>query len=103
MNRGPPDKPIFWVGSSRREVPEFPEEVKDGIGFALFQAQRGLMPHSAKPLKGFSGAGVLEIINDFRTDTYRAIYTVRFAGVVYVLHAFQKSREVSKRPKARSN
>lgn len=62
------------------------------------------MPHSAKPLKGFSGAGVLEITDDFRTDTYRAVYTVRFAGVVYVLHAFQKNqREASKRPKARSN
>lgn len=77
-------------GSSLKDLRGFPEEVKDEIGFALYQAQRGLTPRSAKPLKGFTGASVLEIVDDFQTDTYRAVYTVQFADAVYVLHAFQK-------------
>ncbi len=60
------------------------------MGFALYQAQVGGMPASTKPLKGFGGAGVLELVEDYRGDTYRAVYTVRFARAVYVLHAFQK-------------
>jgi len=67
-----------------------PAEVQDEIGYALHQAQIGEKPDHAKPLKGFSGISVMEIVEDFRTDTYRAIYTARFAGVVYVLHCFQK-------------
>ncbi len=67
-----------------------PEEVQDNFGYALFLAQIGSTPASARPLRGFRGAGVLELIEDFSTDTYRAVYTVRFAGVVYVLHVFQK-------------
>lgn len=90
MSSQPDDKPLFWVGSSLKDLRGFPEEVKDVIGFALFQAQRGLTPRSAKPLKGFTGASVLEIVDDFQTDTYRAVYTVQFADAVYVLHAFQK-------------
>ncbi len=90
MSSQPDDKPLFWVGSSLKELRGFPEEVKDEIGFALYQAQRGLTPRSAKPLKGFAGASVLEIVDDFQTDTYRAVYTVQFADAVYVLHAFQK-------------
>jgi len=79
------------VGSSLKDLRGFPEEVKDEIGFALYQARRGLTPRSAKPLKGFTGASVLEIVDDFQTDTYRAVYTVQFADAVYVLHAFQKT------------
>ena len=90
MRSRPDDKPLFWVGSSLKDLRDFPEEVKDVIGFALYQAQRGLMPRSAKPLKGFTGASVLEIVDNFQTDTYRAVYTVQFADAVYVLHAFQK-------------
>lgn len=90
MSSLPDDKPLLWVGSSLKDLRGFPEEVKDEIGFALYQAQRGLTPRSAKPLKGFTGASVLEIVNDFQTDTYRAVYTVQFADAVYVLHAFQK-------------
>jgi phage-related protein len=90
MSSSSPDKPLFWVGSSLKDVRDFPEEVKDEVGFALYQAQRGLTPLSAKVLRGFGGASVLEIVEDFRTDTYRAVYTVQFADVVYVLHAFQK-------------
>lgn len=67
-----------------------PDPVQDNFGFALFQAQIGEKHDDAKPLKGFKGSGVLEIVDDFDGDTYRAVYTVRFAEVVYVLHVFQK-------------
>jgi len=101
MSTSPIDKPLFWIGSSLKDLREFPEVVKDEIGFALYQAQRGLMHRSAKPLRGFSGATVLEIVDDFQTDTYRAVYTVQFAGAVYVLHAFQKkSKKGIRTPKA---
>jgi phage-related protein len=83
-------KPLVWVGSSLKDLREFPDEVKDEMGFALYEAQCGLKPAAAKPLKGFGGAGVLEIVSDYQTDTYRAVYTVRLEERVYVLHAFQK-------------
>lgn len=67
-----------------------PNDVKEVMGFAIFSAQSGEKHPAAKPLKGFGGAGVLEVVEDFDGDTYRAVYTVKFAGVVYVLHAFQK-------------
>src|SRR5258706_16451411 len=60
------------------------------MGYALYQAQVGLKASSAKPLRGFGGAGILEIVEDHQTDTYRAVYTVKFSDLVYVLHAFQK-------------
>jgi phage-related protein len=82
----------------------FPGEVKDSIGFALYVAQQGGKHSDAKPLRGFSGAGVLEIIEDHRGDTYRAVYTVRLAGRVYVLHAFQKKSKIGiETPKAEIN
>ena len=83
-------KPVRWVGSSKEDLRRFPEEVRRQVGGALWDAQLGLKAPFAKPLKGFRGAGVLEIVDDFDGDTYRAVYTVRFARVVYVLHAFQK-------------
>jgi phage-related protein len=86
----PPVRPLFWVGSSRRDLREFPEPVKDVMGHALFMAQLGGKHEDAKPLKGFGGAGVLEVVEDFAGDTFRAVYTVRFMDAVYVLHAFQK-------------
>ena len=71
------------------------------MGYALYQAQLGLKAVSAKPLRGFGGAGVLEIVEDHQTDTYRAVYTVKFSEFVYVLHAFQKkSRKGSATPKS---
>jgi phage-related protein len=82
-------KPAVFVGSSRKDLRAFPGKVRQEIGQALFEVQLGDHPASAKPLKGF-GSGVLEIRDNFDGDTYRAIYTVRFAGVLYVLHAFQK-------------
>ncbi len=83
-------KPVFWVGPSRKDLRAFPKEVKKEVGFALFQAQRGGKHVNAKPLKGFRGAGVLEVVEDHDGNTYRAVYTVKYAGAVYVLHAFQK-------------
>ena len=83
-------KRLDFIGSSREDLRDFPEEVKQDIGYALFEVQKGGKPASAKPLKGFGGAGVLEIIENFDGDTYRAVYTVKFQKVVYVLHCFQK-------------
>jgi phage-related protein len=83
-------KPLVWVGSSRNDLREFPEPVQDHIGYTLYIAQRGGKHRDTKTLSGFGGAGVLEVIRDFRGDTFRAVYTVRYAGAVYVLHAFQK-------------
>ena len=90
ITRKQPTKPLFWVGSSRKDLREFPAAVKDVIGHALFIAQLGGKHEDAKPLRGFGGAGVLELVEDFDSDAYRAVYTVKFADAVYVLHAFQK-------------
>jgi len=83
-------KPVRWVGSSKGDLRSFPPDVRRRVGGALWDAQRGLKAPYAKPLKGFGGAGVLEIVDDYDGETYRAVYRVRFAGIVYVLHAFQK-------------
>jgi phage-related protein len=91
----PGEKPLFWVGPSKRDLLAFPEPVKDEIGFCLSVAQFGAKHPKAKPWKG-EGPGVLEIVEDHRGDTYRAVYAVKFAHAVYVLHAFQK-----KSPKGR--
>ena len=84
------EKPLFWIGRSVEAVRDFPKTVRRTVGFALGLAQLGGKFIDSKPLKGFGGAGVLEIVEDFRSDTYRCVYTVKFAGAVYVLHAFQK-------------
>ncbi|HZA66908.1 MAG TPA: type II toxin-antitoxin system RelE/ParE family toxin [Geminicoccaceae bacterium] len=83
-------KDLVWVGSSLRDYRRFPAEVKRDMGYALYLAQVGKTHRSVKPLKGFAGAGVLELVDDHAGNTYRAVYTVRFATAVYVLHAFQK-------------
>ena len=91
-----PAKTLKWIGSSRKDFKTFPPKVQDGFGFELFLAQTGQHPPSAKPLKGF-GNGVVELVDDFDKDTYRAVYTVRLATAVYVLHAFKKkSKQGSK-------
>ena len=82
-------RPLQWVGSSKDDLKEFPDEVQDHIGFALYQAQIGLKHRDVKPLTGL-GSGVLEVVSDFDTNTFRAVYAVRFREAVYVLHAFQK-------------
>ncbi len=86
----PEPKQLVWVGSSRRDLREFPPAVRRTFGVALFAVQLDETPPDAKPLKGFGGAGVLELIEDHKGSTYRAVYTVRFATRIYVLHAFQK-------------
>jgi phage-related protein len=86
----PDTKACIFIGSSLKDLKRFPAKVQNRIGYALGQVQDGDEPNSAKALKGFGGRSVLELIDDFDTDTYRAVYTVRFEGVVYVLHAFQK-------------
>ena len=83
-------KPVVWVGSSLRDLRKFPDDVKDHTGYALYVAQRGGRHRDTKILSGFGGAGVVEIIKDYRGDTFRAVYTLRYRGAVYVLHAFQK-------------
>ena len=93
-------KPLKWVGSAKRDLDAMPEEVKDVFGHAIDVAQAGSKHLDAKVLTGFGSAGVLEVVEDFRSDTFRAVYTVRFAGWIYVLHCFQKkSRRGSKTPK----
>ena len=100
----PDIKPVAWIGSSKADLSAFSEEVKDSLGFALYMAQQGGKHRDAKPLRGFGGAGILEIVDDFDGDTYRAVYTVRFAGRVYVLHVFQKKSKTGiKTPKAEIN
>jgi len=83
-------KPLWWVGRSLEDLRQFPSEVRRNIGFAFRFAQAGTKHLSAKPLKGFGGGGVLEIVENDDGNTYRAVYTVRFSEGVYVLHAFQK-------------
>jgi phage-related protein len=85
-----PHKPLVWVGRSLDELLALSAPVQRSIGFALRFAQAGVKPDNAKPLKGFKGAGVLEVVENHDGDTYRAVYTVKLAGVVYVLHCFQK-------------
>ena len=91
-------KPVFWIASSRKDLRKFPKAVRRAFGQALFDAQTGGKHPAAEPLKGFRGAGVLEVVEDDDGNTYRAVYTVKFAGVVYVLHAFQKSQSAAPGP-----
>lgn len=83
-------KPLRWVGSAKKDLSAMPEDVQDTFGYALHLAQVGGKHSQAKPLKGFGGAGVLEVVEDHQGDTYRAVYTVRYAQAVYVVHCFQK-------------
>lgn len=89
-------KPVIWVGSSRKDLREFPDPVQDHVGYALYAAQRGGRHRDTKTLSGFGGAGVVEVVTDFRGDTFRAVYTLRFADAVYVLHAFQKKSKTGR-------
>lgn len=84
-----PRRPLLWVASSKRDYDEFPARVQETMGFELFLAQTGQHPPSAKLMRGL-GSGTVELVGDFAGDTYRAVYTVRFAAAVYVLHAFKK-------------
>ena len=83
-------KPVIWVGSSRKDLRAFSRQVRADIGRALYAAQMGDTDPAVKPLKGFGGTRVMEIVDRHDTNTYRAVYTAQFAGIIYVLHAFQK-------------
>ncbi len=84
------EKPVAWIGSSLEDLKQFPQEVCRVVGYALYLAQNGGKHPDAKPLKGFGGASVLEVVEDYDGDTYRAVYTVKFRDAICVLHAFQK-------------
>lgn len=83
------ERPLFWIRTSLKDLLEFPVEVQGGIGLALSTAQFGGKHKTAKPWKG-DGPGIFEVVEDHKGNTYRAVYTVRFAKAVYVLHSFQK-------------
>jgi phage-related protein len=90
-------KPVVWVGSSKKDLKQFPAIVQREVGRTLLHVQFGETPRSVKVLHGFGGAGVLEIVEGHDGDTYRAVYTVKLAGTVYVLHAFQKKSKTGSR------
>ena len=90
MKEPPKPKPLVFVGSSRRDLRGFPENSKHEVGLTLLRVQYGDTPPAVKPLHGFGGASVLEVVENDDGNTYRAVYTVKFAGRIYVLHAFQK-------------
>jgi phage-related protein len=83
-------KPLYWVASSKKDLIAMPLDVQDTFGYALHQAQSGQKHELAKPLKGFGSAAVLEVVETSQGGTFRAVYTVKFAYAVYVLHCFQK-------------
>ena len=87
---GQQQKPLVWIGSSKRDLMALPMPIRKFFGHALDFAQRGDKHEAAKILKGFGGAGVLEIVEDGRGGTYRAVYTIKFKEAVFVLHVFQK-------------
>jgi phage-related protein len=84
------EKPLFWVGSSKKDLMALPVAVRRFFGHALDFAQRGGQHDAAKVLKGFGGAGVLEVVEDDAGGTYRAVYTLKFSNAIFVLHCFQK-------------
>lgn len=83
-------KKLFWLGSSKKNLMDMPDDVQDTFGYALHLAQTGEKHDQTKPLKGFGGVGVLEVVENAEAGTFRAVYTVKFADAVYVLHCFQK-------------
>ena len=89
-------RPIAWIASSRNDLRGFPQQTRRDIGQALYAAQRGDTDPAAKPLKGFGGSRVMEIVDRHDTNTYRAVYTAQFADTIYVLHAFQKKSKRSR-------
>ena len=96
MTDDAPFKPVVWIGSSRQDLREFPGIVQDHVGYALYVAQQGGKHRDTKPLRGFCVAGVVEIIKDYRGDPFRAVYTLRYRGSVYVLHVFQRKSKTGR-------
>ena len=100
MTAQPSLKPVIWVGSSREDLREFPPPVQDHMGYALYVAQRGGKHRDAKALSGFGGAGVVEVVKDYRGDTFRAVYTLRFAGGYWCFTPSRRSRRPEGKPRA---
>ena len=87
---GRQERPLEWIGSSYKDLMALPAAVRRFFGYALSLAQAGDQHDDAKVLTGFGSAGVLEVVEDDRSGTYRAVYTVKFKEAVFVLHCFQK-------------
>jgi phage-related protein len=96
-----PLKTVVWVGTSLKDLREFPALVQDRIGYALYVAQCGGKHQDVKVLSGFGGAGVLEVIEDYHGDTFRAVYTLKYSQALYVLHAFQKKSKSGRETRQR--
>ncbi len=97
-------KPVSWLANTKQELSGLPEDVKDEVGQALFEAQNGGRHSQVKPLRGYGDASVLEVVSDYSGDTFRVVYTVRWPERIYVLHVFQKkSKSGAKTPKADMN
>lgn len=93
-------RPLKFIGSSKRDLSSFPDEVKQDVGHALFTAQEGGRAAGVKTLQGFGGGSVVEIVEDYDGDTFRCVYTTKINDVIVVLHAFQKkSKRGSETPK----
>lgn len=100
MHESQTPRPVLWVASAKKALLEMPSDVIHDFGFGLYQAQIGEYPDIGKTLSGFGGANVIELAQDHKGDTFRAVYTVRFSEVIVVLHAFQKkSKKGSATPK----
>ncbi len=100
----PPLKPLVWIGGSKKDLKALPAAVVDVIGYGLYLSQRGLRHSQCKTLRGFGDGSVIEIVEDHIGNTYRAVYTVRFAEAVFVLHVFQKkSTRGAETPKPEMN
>jgi phage-related protein len=97
MTEEPPLKPVVWVGSSRKDLRKFPDPVQHQVGYAIYVAQRGGKHRDAKVLTGFGGAGVLEVVEDFRGDTFRAVYTLKYSDSVMCCMRFRRNRKVGAR------
>lgn len=93
-------KKVVWLGSSKKDLAYFPEDIQDDMGYGLYLAQIGEEHKNAKVLKGFGGAGVVELIALDEAGTYRTVYTVTMPTAIFVLHVFQKkSKQGIKTPK----
>jgi len=100
MTEEPPLKPVVWMGSSRKDLKKFPDPVQHQVGYAIYVAQRGGKHRDAKVLTGFGGAGVLEVVEDFRGDAFRAVYTLRYAGRFTCSTRFRRNRRRDARHRA---
>ncbi|WP_149976504.1 type II toxin-antitoxin system RelE/ParE family toxin [Microcystis aeruginosa] len=95
-------KTVIWIGASKKELLEFPEEVIDEVGYILYRVQHNQNHPNIKALKGFNG--VFEIVSDYQTDTYRTVYAIKLSNAIFILHAFQKkSKSGIKTPKQNVN